>query len=137
VLWTATEPPDGCLPLVHADYYGSKSFVAALAVSTAILVGLSTRLRVHVPAYVREPRLASLVSCEPQHIARARFELESAYRYREYLVDSRVHTPVKQWPRLNARVDLVSTNIRVVRMELARCAVIADILRAPNPSSTP
>jgi len=47
--------------------------------------------------------------------------LDAAHRYREYLVDSRVHTPVREWLRLDARIELVSTNIRVVRMQLAAC----------------
>jgi hypothetical protein len=113
--------PHVCLPSVHADRYGSKSVGVALALSVVLLVGLSTQLHVNLPAHVREPTLVSLTSCDAPLVARARVELDAAHRYREYLVDSRVHTPVKEWPRLDARIELVQTNIRVVRMQLATC----------------
>lgn len=106
---------------MHADRYGSKSVAVALVLSVVLLAGLSTRLHVNVPAYVREPTLVTLTSCDAPVIARARVELDAAHRYREYLVDSRVHTPVNEWPRLDARIELVRTNIRVVRMQLAAC----------------
>jgi len=89
--------------------------------SVVLLAGLATRLHVNLPAYVREPTLVMLKSCEAPVVARARVELDAAHRYREYLVDSRVHTPVREWLRLDARIELVSTNIRVVRMQLAAC----------------
>lgn len=110
-----------CPRIVHADRYGSKSVGIALALSALLLAGLSTRLRVNLPAYVREPNLVMLSSCDAPVVARARVELDAAHRYREYLVDSRVHTPVKEWPRLDARIELVRTNIRVVRLQLAQC----------------
>lgn len=111
---------------MDADRYGSKSVAAALVVSVVLLASLATRLRVNVPAYVREPALVTVTSCEAPVVARARVELDAANRYREYLVDSRVHTPVKEWPRLEARIELVRTNIRVVRLQLARCAESDD-----------
>ncbi len=107
---------------MHVDRYGSTSVGIALALSIVLLAALATQMRVNVPAHVREPSLVMLASCDVPVVERARVELDAAHRYREYLVDSRIHTPVKEWTRLDARIELVQTNIRVVRLQLARCA---------------